>query len=159
MAISYDLEMATSSSLEQVARALLDVGRPLELFEESVTPEQISRDGAVTPLRTWVRVYERNPAPWSPLVTDFGITPTVAIGFSIYKHERIPEQQDDLVRLATGLLDKVTGDAVLSGMETIWLMRRAGELSVNERDDLWSEHRLATLHQPYRRDTLAFAEE
>src|SRR4051812_46751452 len=107
MAISYDLEMATPSSLEQVARALLDIGRPLAFFEGSVTPDQVSRDGAVTPLRTWVRVYERNPAPWSPLVTDFGISPTVAIGFSIYKHDRISEQQDDLVRLAAGLLDSV----------------------------------------------------
>ncbi|WP_103353942.1 SitI3 family protein [Amycolatopsis sp. CA-128772] len=159
MAISYDLEMATSSSPEQVAHALLDVGRPLALFAASVTPDQVCRDGAVTPLRTWVRVYERNAAPWSPLVTDFGISPTVAIGFSIYKHDHIPQQQDDLVRLTTGLLDSVTGDAVLSGMDIIWLMRRNGELTLNERDDVWLERRLATLHQPYRRETLAYAEE
>jgi hypothetical protein len=159
MAISYDLEMATPSSLEQVARALLDIGRPLAFFEGSVTPDQVSRDGAVTPLRTWVRVYERNPAPWSPLVTDFGISPTVAIGFSIYKHDRISEQQDDLVRLAAGLLDSVPGDAVLSGMETIWLMRRDGELTLNERDEIWPEQRLATLHRPYRREALAFSED
>ncbi|GHG23328.1 MULTISPECIES: SitI3 family protein [Amycolatopsis] len=158
MAISYDLEMATSSSPEQVARALLDAGRPLRLFEGSVTPEQVSRDGAVTPLRTWVRVYERNPAPWSPVVTDLGITPTVAIGFGIYKHDRIPEQQDELVRLVTGLLDRVTGDAVLSGMETIWLIRRDGELILNDRDDIWPENRLATLPRPYRRKALAFSE-
>ncbi|MET8993911.1 SitI3 family protein [Amycolatopsis sp. NPDC004169] len=159
MAISYDLEMATSWSPEQVARALLDVGRPLELFDGSVTPEQVARDGAVTPLRTWVRVYERNAAPWSPLVTDFGITPTVAVGFGIYKHDRIPEQQDDLVRLVAGLLDKVPGDAVLSGMETIWLMRRDGELMVNERSDIWPEHRLTALGRPYKRKALAFSEE
>jgi hypothetical protein len=159
MAISYDLEMGTSSSLEQVARALLDVGRPLDLFEESVTPAQMTRDGAVTPLRTWIRVYERTPAPWSPVVTDFGITPTVAIGFGLYKHDKIPEQQDDLVRLSAGLLDRITGDALLSGMDTIWLMRRGGELILNARDDIWPEHRLAALHQPYRRETLAFSEE
>ncbi|MGW3964356.1 SitI3 family protein [Amycolatopsis sp. NPDC005003] len=159
MAISYDLEIATSSSPKQVARALLDFARPSELFEGSVTPEQVSRDGAVTPLRMWVRVYERSPAPWSPVVTDFGITPTVAIGFSIYKHERIPEQQDDLVRLAAGVLNRVAGDAVLSGMDTIWLMRRDGELILNERDDIWPEHRLATLRRPYRRKALAFSEE
>ena len=117
MAISYDLEIATQSSPEQVARAALGVGRPLQLFEGSVTSEQLVRDGAVTPLRTWVRVYERNAAPWSPIVTDFGITPTVAIGFSIYKHDRIPEQQDDLVQQVTGLLDRVIDGAVLSGKD------------------------------------------
>ncbi|WP_410667014.1 SitI3 family protein [Amycolatopsis sp. cmx-4-68] len=159
MAISYDLEVATLSSLEQVARALLDVGRPLELFDASVTPEQVSRDGAVTPLRTWVRVYERERAPWSPLITDFGIAPTVAVGFSLYKHELIPEQQDDMVRLVSGLLSRIAGDSVLSGMDTIWLMRRNGELTLNERDDIWSEHRLAALHQTYRRETKSFSEE
>ncbi|MDX3190277.1 SitI3 family protein [Streptomyces sp. MN03-5084-2B] len=159
MAIFYDLEMATSSSPEQVARALLEVGSPLQLFEGSATAEQVTCDGAVTPLRTWVRVYERHTAPWSPLVTDFGITPTVAVGFSLYKHDHIPEQQDDLVRVATGLLDRVIGDTVLSGMETIWLMRRHGELTLNERDDIWPERRLATLRQPYRRKTLAFSED
>ena len=66
MAISYDLEMATTSSLEQVARELLDIGRPLALFDASVSPEQVLRDGAVTPLRTWVRGYERKPVPWAP---------------------------------------------------------------------------------------------
>ncbi|MEU4249561.1 SitI3 family protein [Amycolatopsis sp. NPDC026612] len=159
MAISYDLEMGTSSSLEQVALALLDVGRPLGLFEEAVTPAQLTRDGAVTPLRTWIRVYERTPAPWAPVVTDFGITPTVAIGFGIHKHDKIPEQQDDLVRLSAGLLDRITGDALLSGMDTLWLMRRGGELILNARDDIWPERRLAVVHQPYRREALAFSEE
>ncbi len=159
MALSYDLDLATSSSPEQVARAVLDVGRPSGLFQGAATPEQLSTDGAVTPLKTWVRVYERTAAPWSPLVTDFGITPTVAVGFGIYKHERIPEQQDDLVRVATGLLDRVTGDAMLSGMDTIWLIRRDGELILNDRADIWPEHRLATVRLPYRRKALAFSED
>lgn len=159
MAISYDLEMATSSSLEQVARELLTVGRPSDLFDASVTPDQVAHDGAVTPLRTWTRVYERKPAAWAPIVTDFGIAPTVAIGFSIYKHDMIPEQQDDMVRLVSGLLDRIAGDAVFSGMDVIWLMRRNGELTLNERDDIWPGHRLAVMHQAYRRETQSFSEE
>ncbi|WIY04575.1 SitI3 family protein [Amycolatopsis mongoliensis] len=155
MALSYDLEVATSSSLEQVARELLDIGRPLELFDASVTPEQLFRDGAVTPLRTWTRVYERNPATWAPIVTDFGITPTVAVGFSLYKHDKIPEQQDDMIRLVSGLVDRIAGDAVFSGMDVIWLMRRRGELTLNERDDIWPEHRLAAVRQAYRRNLAA----
>ncbi|NBH05351.1 SitI3 family protein [Amycolatopsis sp. SID8362] len=159
MAISYDLEMATSSSPEQVARELITVGRSLELFDASVTPEQVSSDGAVIPLHTWVRVYERRPAAWAPIVTDFGITPTVAVGFSLYKHDKIPEQQDAMVRVVAGLLERVTGDAVFSGMDVIWLMRRKGELNLNERDDIWPTHRLGSVHQAYRRETKAFAAE
>ena len=158
MAISYDLEMVTSSSPEQVARELLTVGRSLELFDASVTPGQVSRDGTVTPLRTWVRVYERRPAAWAPIVTDFGITPTVAVGFSLYKHDKIPEQQDAMVRVVSGLLERINGDAVFSGMDVIWLMRRKGELTLNERDDIWPTHRLGSVHQAYRRETKAFAE-
>lgn len=159
MAISYDLELATSLLLEQVAREVLDVGRSVGLFDASVTAEQVLRDGAVTPLRTWTRAYERKPAAWAPIVTDFGITPTVAVGFSLYKHDKISEQQDAMVRLVSGLLDQVAGDAALSGMDVIWLMRRNGELTLNERDDIWPGHRLAVMHQSYRRETQSFSEE
>lgn len=44
-------------------------------------------------------------------------------------------------------------------MDTIWLMRRGSELTLNTRDEIWSERRLAALHQPYQRETLAFSEE
>lgn len=158
MAISYDLEMATALSPEQVARKLLDAARPWELFDASVTSEQILHDGAVTPLRTWIRIYERKPAAWAPMVTDLGVTPTVAAGFSLYKNDRISEQQDDMIRLASGLLERVPGDALLSGLDTIWLLRRNGDLTVNEQDDIWPPRRLAALQQPYRRATHTFSE-
>ncbi|WP_326955659.1 SitI3 family protein [Amycolatopsis sp. NBC_01286] len=155
MAISYDLEL----SPEQVARQLLDVARREKLLDAPVTPEQILRDGAVTPLHTWIRVYERKPAAWAPVITDLGITPTVAAGFSLHKHDKIAEQQDDMIRLSAGLLEHVPGDALLSGMDTIWLLRRNGALTVNEQDDIWPPRRLAVLRQPYRRATQTFAED
>src|SRR5436309_1731532 len=147
MAVSYDLEMATALSPDQVARELLDAARLLGLFDASVTAEQILRDGAVTPLRTWIRIYERRPAAWAPVVTDLGITPTVAAGFGLYKHDKIPEQQDDMIRLVAALLERIPGDALLSGMDTIWLLRRNGDLTANEQDDSWPPHRLALLPQ------------
>jgi len=158
MALSYDLEMATALSPDQVARELLDAARPVGLFDASVTAEQILREGAVTPLRTWIRIYERKPAAWAPVVTDLGITPTVAAGFSLYKHDKISDQQDDMIRLVSGLLDRIPGDALLSGMDTIWLLRRNGDLTVNEQDDIWPPRRLAALLQPYRRATHTYAE-
>ncbi|MFG1642133.1 SitI3 family protein [Amycolatopsis sp. NPDC049252] len=157
MAIAYDLELATALSPERVARRLLDVARREQLFDAPVTPEQIRQDGAVTQLRTWIRVYERHPAAWAPVVTELGITPTVAAGFSLYKHDKIAEQQDDMIRLVAGLLKDVPGDALLSGMDTIWLLRRNSDLTVNEQDDIWPPRRLAALPQLYRRATQTFA--
>ncbi|WIX86701.1 SitI3 family protein [Amycolatopsis sp. DG1A-15b] len=74
------------------------------------------------------------------------------------RRPRVEALRDDLVRLSGGLLDRITGDALLSGMDTIWLMRRGSELTLNTRGDIWSERRLAALHQPHRRETLTFSE-
>lgn len=43
-----------------------------------------------------------------------------------------------MIRLVSGLLDRVPGDAVLhSGFEDIWLLRRSGDVSVSEQADPW----------------------
>jgi hypothetical protein len=159
MSLDYDVEIATPLSLAQVARELLEVARPLGLFDASVTPEQVVRDGAMTNLHTWIKVYKRSPQPWNPVVTDLGIKPTVGIEFQLHKHDKILEQQDDMVRLASGLLERIPGDALLSGLDVIWLVRRDGDLSINERDDIWPPHCLASIHLPYRRATHTYAEE
>ena len=153
MALDYNVQIATPLSPAQVAHELLEVARPLKLFDASVTSERLIEDGAVTNLQTWIKVNRRRPQPWAPVITDLGITPTVGIGFQLYKHDKIAEQQDDMVRMASGLLERVSGDALLSGMEQIWLLRRDGDLSVNETDDIWPPNRLAAIHQPYRRAT------
>ncbi|MEC3974308.1 SitI3 family protein [Amycolatopsis sp. H20-H5] len=159
MAIEYDLEMVTALSPQQLASELLDAAEPMRLFETSVSSEQLAGDGAATTLSTWIQTYAAAPQPWAPIVTDLGITPTVAIGFRLGKNDELTEQRDDMVRLTAAVLERVVGDAVLSGMDVIWLVRQDGDLSVNERDDLWSPRRLAELRQPYRRATRTYADE
>ncbi|WUS42949.1 SitI3 family protein [Kitasatospora sp. NBC_01250] len=67
------------------------------------------------------------------------------------------EQQDDMVRLASGLLERVQGDAVLNFQsEVIWLLRRDGDLSLNEQEDIWPRQRLAAVSQPFRRATYTY---
>lgn len=90
---------------------------------------------------------------------DLGITPTVAAGFRFDKEKDITEQQDDIVRLVSRVLDRITGDAVLSGLDQIWLLRRRGDLTLSERDDLWPPERLAALAQPFRRASTTFSNE
>lgn len=160
MAISYSLALATPSTTAQVAHALHDLAQAAALFDASVTPQLLLTDGAVTAAGTWIRVIEARPQPWNPVITDLGLTPTVSLAFRLDKTGDIPTQQDHMIQLVSGLLEEVPGDAVLHfEYETIWLLRRADDLSVNERDDLWPPQRLALITEPYRRATHHFSEE
>jgi len=128
------------------------------MFDTSVGPEDLLADGALTRFRTWVKVYEPNPPPWHAVTSDLGFTPTVSVGFRFDKFTDMSEQDDDMVRLVSGLLDRVPGDAVLHfQLEKIWLLRRDGDLSVSEDPNIWPQHRLAALSQPYRRATHTFS--
>ena len=103
---------------------------------------------------------ESRPRPWNAVITDLGFIPTVLVVFRLSKENGATPQQDDMLRLVSGLLDRVSGDAVLHlDYEHIWLLRHGGDLSLNERDDLGTPHRLAALSQRYRRTTHTFSEE
>jgi hypothetical protein len=160
MAISYRLDMATPSPAARIAHELCDAARAIGLFDPSVTPERMLDEGAATTLGTWTRVIEVETQPWNPVVTDLGFTPTVAVVFRLDKQGEVSYQQDDMIRLVSGLLDRVPGDAVLhSGFEDIWLLRCGGELSLSEQADIWPPQRLAGLSQRYTRTTHTFSEE
>ncbi|MFF1921074.1 SitI3 family protein [Streptomyces sp. NPDC058221] len=160
MSISYDLEMATEQTASQVAHELCDIARTAGLFDESITPELVLDDGALTTKGTWVRVGKETPRLWSPVIADLGFTPTVWVRLQPGRSSDYPDQQDDMIRLVSGLLDSTPGDAVLHFQsEVIWLLRRGSEVSLNERDDLWPPQRLAAVSQPNRRATYNFSDE
>jgi hypothetical protein len=160
MAISYSFDLAARSTTAHVACALHDVARASALLSAPVTPESLMTNGTATLAGTWLRVLEDRPKPWNPVLADLGFTPTVSVAFRLGKDSEIPRQQDDMIRLVSGLLGSLPGDAVLHFQyETIWLLRRADGLSLNERDDLWPPQRLALMSQPYRRATYRFAAE
>ena len=160
MAISHGFSIATPMPAARVARELTDIGMGAGLFAATVTPERLLGEGAVSGRGTWIRVVETRPQPWSPLVTDLGITPTVLVAFRFDKEADLAGQEDDTVQLVVGLLDRVPGDAVLEYQhEIIWLLRRGDDLSLHERDDLWPPRRLAAVARPYRRATHAFSED
>ena len=98
-------------------------------------------------------------APWQVVVTDLGIAATARIAFRLTKGTGFAAQENDLVRLAVGLLEIVPGDAVLHREhETIWLLRRGEELSLHESDEVWTPVRLAIVgSRPHRRSTWTFA--
>ncbi|TVT56695.1 hypothetical protein FNH05_08045 [Amycolatopsis rhizosphaerae] len=160
MAIAYNLDMATSFTKEQVADEVLDSGRNIGIFDTSVQVEQLLEKGALASLGTWIRVYEPRIRPWNPVAADFGFTPTVSIVFRLNKEDRMSEQEDDMIRLVSRLLDRVPGDLLLHwDYEHIWLLRRNNDLSVSEDPDLWPPQRLTLLAQPYHRASHHFSEE
>lgn len=154
MAISFRVEFATSSSKCDVAAQLDEVGKNVGVLPPSSSPESLTGEGTTSRLGTWIRVTEDRPQPWSPVVTELGFTPTVTVVFRLAKGVEVSDQQDDMIRVVSPLLERVAGDAVLHlDLETIWLLRRRGDLSLNERGDLWTPRRLALMSQPYRRET------
>ena len=110
MAISYSLNLATPSPAVQVASELHDIARAFGLFDASVTPERVL-EGVATGLGTWIRVVESRPQPWNAVITDLGFIPTVLVVFRLSKDNGATPQQDDMIRLVSGLLDRVPGDA------------------------------------------------
>ena len=107
---------------------------------------------------TRIQVVDANPRPWNAVIEDLGFTPTVRVEFRLDKFTDMSDQKDDMIRLVSDLLDRIPGDAVLHFQyEQIWLLRRNGELSLSEQDDIWPSQRLAAVHQPFRRATYAFS--
>jgi hypothetical protein len=154
MAIEYDLDCATGLSANEVATQLEEVGRATGVFDASVTSERLMA-GVGTRLGTWITVVTpRPPQPWHPIVVDLGFAPTVDVAFRMAKGVEVADQQDDMIRLVAPLLRRVGGDAVLHfQLEQVWLLRKNGELSLNEDDDLWRPQRLSLVTQSCRRET------
>ncbi|MFD9062449.1 SitI3 family protein [Kitasatospora purpeofusca] len=160
MSISHSFNLATPLSVAEVADVLDDVARGAGLFDSTTAAADLLTDGVVTGYGTWIRVFAPNPRPWNPLVTDLRITPTVSVAFQLDKTTDLSGQEDDVVRVVAGLLDRVPGDAVLQyHYEVVWLLRRGGRLSLNERDDLWPPDRLAVAPRPFTRETHVFSDE
>lgn len=162
MAINYTLGIDTPWSADTVAAEVLGLGRTAGILSGSDTVDGLLA-GAGTRLGTWVRVTRRTEsaepwASWDPVAGTFGLTATVWVSFRLGKNDDLASQDDDLIRMVSGLLVRVPGDHILwmSESDCVWLLRRDGELSLSERDGLWPPHRLAMITQPYRRATVAF---
>ena len=156
MSISYHLELATTRSAAEVARTLHLVSS--DVLDTPVPPDS-ALAGGVTASGVWLRVVEVDPKPWNVVVSDLGLKPTVMAVFEPGKTGDADRQRADVVRLASGLLTHLADDAVLhQDHQTIWLLRRAGTLVVNDRDDVWPPDLLALLTPPYERSALSFAD-
>lgn len=156
MAISYGLSLSTGLSVEQVAREATLIGQRLGLYLPDLDPEQLVSSGATTTRNSWSRIRPTHPEPWQPEITELGITTRVRIVFRLDTDDQLLEQEDDFIAMVGQILVRIPGDAIMSGLDVIWLVRKNGVLDVNEADDFWTPERLALLPRPYNRRTYTF---
>lgn len=71
--------------------------------------------------------------------------------FRLDTDDQLLEQEDDFIALVGQILARLPGDAIMSGLDVLWLGRKNGVLDVNEANDFWTPERLALLPQPCNR--------
>ena len=92
-----------------------------------------------------------------PFLADFGFERGASVDFQIDGSRDPGPEYDQLLQLTFALLARVPGDAVLHyGYAEVWLLRRGGQLVLNERPDIWPPDRLAGVPVPYQQAPLAF---
>ncbi|WP_406444076.1 SitI3 family protein [Streptomyces sp. NBC_01613] len=156
MAFSYTLDIATPMSTLDVADKLVQTATDAHLLQSPTASEVLLDEGAVTVHGTWLRVIEEDeePDPDDPLIKNLGIAASTTVIFRYKKNVYAQEQDDDVVLLASRLLEKVPGDAVLHiDYESAKLVRRAGKTSLSEDTELWTPGRLTLISQEYDRTT------
>jgi hypothetical protein len=87
----------------------------------------------------------------SYVAAEFGISASMLIGFRLDSLEDRQKQKQILLKATIELLHQITGDAVLLfNGEVVWLLRKAGELTLNSDTDLWRPEFLDLVTLPYK---------
>ncbi|QIS10349.1 SitI3 family protein [Nocardia arthritidis] len=160
MALEYVFKIATQVSVDEFSDTLIDIANALDILETESSAVALQSDGIRTHLGTWVKVGMATPSRWGdPVAEDFGFSPTLFARFRYGKNSPTSTQGDDLVKIVAGLLGRVPGDALLylEGSEKLWLLRRDGDLSLSEDEDVWDAGRLDSIHMPYSRKNYFFS--
>ena len=147
MSITYKLELGAPVAPSAVLGAMVDAGQGiLDTFQGN---KGTLRGGG------WFDIDVADYDPPDPVETRFGFAPTIEVYFGLSKAGDFEAQETDVLKLALGVLARISGDAVLHfEHDEVWLLRRGGRLTVN--DSLWKPNQLALLSQSYERAQLAF---
>jgi hypothetical protein len=104
-----------------------------------------------------VEVVGQSVSGGDPFVADFGLVRAATVDFTIDGRSDPDRQFDELLQMVFGLFEVVRGDAVLHyEYEEVWLVRRDGQLVLNDDDVMWPPEELARIDVPYQRAHLAF---
>lgn len=166
MSTSCYLELATPAPLATI----VDLVAHSDCFrgDPVVIASDLLDDGAVTRWGTVVNVWEQRPEQPEGLVWDYlGIRATADVSFYFGKRRHDDEgvalqggeQQASIVALTSTLLHALPGDAVLHCdlTDDIWIMRRAGRITVTDNPDAFLDAWLDGFTHPYERQHQEFA--
>ncbi|WP_123821462.1 SitI3 family protein [Kitasatospora cineracea] len=156
MTIAHQIYMNTAEPVGEVAAMVSRILAAARLCEGFPAVEALmDRSGVPTTHGMTVRVSKPSPAPFDIIEDEFGIPSKILIWLEPDKDEEFADQDEDVVVLVAGILEETSADVVLiHNYETVWLIRRGGELILHERPTLWPDRRLALIKGEYRRESL-----
>ncbi|MDC0712484.1 SitI3 family protein [Stigmatella sp. ncwal1] len=146
MSLDYGFNIKTALTPQQVLRiALAELGLEPEtaldspgVFKETAGPGFLASAGPVAPLSQTI------------LQEDLGIAPSVNLHFWIDSGEERHAAITSMLQAGLAVLRQVPGDAVLLFIgETVLLLRRQGQLFLDERTGIWTPERLKQVDMPY----------
>jgi len=157
MSSVFQLELTASSSpLERLALNVRAVTADEGLIASTGSDDLLT--GVLTLTSgLWVSVSRLGDA--DPEVPTFGkelgVDSVAAVDLQLNGGRDAIAQLDEMLTVVFRLLERVPGDAVLHYEDSeVWLVRRDGELIVNDDDEIWVPDRLARVPPPYRRAPL-----
>jgi hypothetical protein len=156
----YYLELSEAATpIDRLARELHAATVAAGLVADDTPPETFT--DSIVALPSGLTIEVSTPLRRGPdqFTTDFGVERAARVELQVDGSKDFASQVHDLLLATSGLLDRVPGDAVLHfEYDVVWLLRRDGQLYLNEDDDLWRPERLALIDQPYARAHLAFSD-
>jgi hypothetical protein len=138
MALEYELRLATERAPADVLAVLSN-----ELGFSGNT------DQRTAPGLASISALNENRLGQDVIKSAFGFTPLVKILFRLNKDE-IERGVMSVLRACMRVLDHVKGDAVLLfNGEAVILLRKSGNLILNENAEFWTHARVALVRPPY----------
>jgi hypothetical protein len=158
MALSFAFLIDTTASVHDVSATVSQVASAARLVGRS--SDSFEGNGSTLESGVLVQVGPKTPSPFNPVQDNFGFTPNVLITFRLSNVEDSARQQDDMVRIVAGAFDRIDGDAILHFQyDLVWLLRRHGQITICDRDTIWTQRRIEILGRPHERGNPAFTDE
>ncbi|WP_405021667.1 SitI3 family protein (plasmid) [Kitasatospora sp. NBC_00070] len=150
MSIAHHLHLATPESPNEIAGRASSILGELTRPGGLTTADGLLGDGVRTDRGLWVGVAAPEPERWDPVLDRLGVAASVKVSFRPDREQDLGRQDDDMITLVGALLARLDCDAVLRyHYEIVLMLRRDGELVLDDYQSRWTPERLACVKQPF----------